>query len=77
MIIPSARWRVCRAHSTLTVTSDIAVLILSHGEKGRPFSEVMHVEVDVVILRERVKICEIHFEQIMRLTGTERSHDSN
>ena len=38
------------------------MLIFSQGEKGRPFSQVMHVEVDVIILGERVKIGEIHFE---------------
>ena len=45
-----------------TVTRDVTVLILSQGEKGRPCGQIMHVEVDVIILGERVKICEIHFE---------------
>ena len=34
----------------------------------------MHVEVDVVILRKRVKIGEIHIEQVLRLEGAEGSH---
>ena len=36
----------------------------------------MHVEVNVVILRERIKIGEIHFEQVLWLKGTEGSHAS-
>ena len=34
----------------------------------------MHVEVDVIILRKRVKIGEIHIEQVLRLEGAEGSH---
>ena len=34
----------------------------------------MHVEVDVIVLGEGVKICEIHFEQVLWLKGAEGSH---
>lgn len=52
------------------------MLVLGHGEKRGPFGEVVHVKVDVVVLSERVKIREIHFEQVLWLKGTEGSHDS-
>lgn len=58
----------------ITVTCDVTVLIFSHGEQGRPFCQVVHVEVNVVILRERIQIGEIHFEQVLWLKGTEGSH---
>ena len=45
-----------------TVSGDVTVLIFSQGEQGRPCGEVMQIEIDVIILGERVKICEIHFE---------------
>ena len=34
----------------------------------------MHVEVDVIIFGKRVKIGEIHIEQVLRLEGAEGSH---
>ena len=51
----------------LTVTCDVAALVFGHCEKRRPFGEVVHVEVDVIILGKRVKVCEIHSEQVMWL----------
>lgn len=60
----------------LTIACDITVLVLGHGEKRRPFGEVVHVEVNVVVLGESIKICEIHFEQVLWLKGTQGSHGS-
>lgn len=61
-------------HWILTIAGDVPVLVFGHSEKGRPFSKVVHVEVNVVILRERVKICEIDFKQVLWLKGTKGSH---
>lgn len=53
------------------------MLIFGYSEQGRPSREVMHVEVDVVILRERVKICQIHSEQVLWLKSAQGSHGGN
>lgn len=63
-----------KGHWICTIACDVAVSVFGHCEKRRPFSEVVHVEVDVIVLRERVKICEIHFEQVLWLKGAESSH---
>ena len=61
-------------HRIRTITCDVTVLIFGQGEKGRPFGQVVHVEVDVIILGERVKVCEIHLEEVLWLKRTEGSH---
>ena len=56
-------------HWILTVTCDVTVLVFSDCEQGRPFGKVVHVEVDVIIFREGVKIGEVHSEQVLWLKG--------
>lgn len=43
-----------------TVTSDVAMLVLSDGEERGPAGEVLVVEIEVVVFCERVKIREVH-----------------
>ena len=61
-------------HWILTIPGDVAVLVFGHGEKGRPLGEVVHVEVDVIVLGEGVEICKIDFEQVLWPKGAEGSH---
>lgn len=50
-----------------TVTNDVAILILCHGTERGPLGEVLQVVVDVVILRQRVQVGQVHMEEIRRL----------
>lgn len=57
-----------------TVTDDIPILIFGDCEEGGPFGEVLEVEINVVIFGERVKVCEIHFEEVRRAERAEGCH---
>ena len=57
-----------------TVANDIAHLILSNGEEGRPFVEVVKVEIDVVVFREGIEVRQIHAKEILRLALSEGGH---
>ena len=57
-----------------TVTNDTALLILRNGEEGRPFGKIVEVEVDVVVLGKRIKVCQVHAKEILGFELSKRSH---
>ena len=58
-----------------TITCDVTVLVFGECKKRGPSREVVHVEVDIVILRQRVKVCQVHPEQVLWLKSAKGSHD--
>ena len=57
-----------------TITCDVTVLVFGECKKRGPSSEVVHVEVDIVILCQRVKVCQVHSEQVLWLKSAKGSH---
>lgn len=62
-------------HHMFTITCDVTVLVFGECKKRGPSREVVHVEVDIVILRQRVKVCQVHPEQVLWLKSAKGSHD--
>lgn len=50
------------------------MLVLCDYEKRGPLGVVLQVEVDIVVLGERIKVREIHLQEILRLKESEGCH---
>ena len=59
----------------LTIARDISVLVFDDSEKRGPLDEVVEVEVDVVVFRQRVEVGEVGIEKVLGLKSTEGGHD--
>ena len=57
-----------------TVANDASILVLCDYKKRGPLRVVLQVEADIVILGERIKIREIHLQEILRLEESEGCH---
>lgn len=63
-----------KSSAVLTVANDVAFLIFCYGEERWPFYEVVKVEIEVVILGQRVEVREVHTEKVLRTKCAEGSH---
>lgn len=64
-----------KSRASLTVAYNIAVLVFDNSKERGPSDEVVEVEVNVVVFRQRVEISEIDFEEILGSESAERCHD--
>lgn len=51
------------------------MLIFDDSKERGPSDEVVEVEVDVVIFRQRVEVGEVGVEEVLRLESAERGHN--
>ena len=64
-----------KGRTLLTVARDISVLVFNDSEKRGPLDEVIEVEVNIVVFRQRVEVGEVGIEKVFRLKSTEGGHD--
>ena len=57
-----------------TVAYYVAVLVFGDCEKRGPVDEVVHVEVDIVVLGEGIEVGEVHVEKVLGAEGAEGCH---
>ena len=55
---------------SLTVAGDPSMLVFCYGEKRWPAGKILQVEADIVVLRKRIKVCEIHIQEVLRAEGS-------
>ena len=58
----------------LTVANNVPFLVFCYGEERWPFHEVVEIEVKVVIFSERIEVCQVHVEEVLRTKCTEGCH---
>lgn len=46
------------------------MLVFCHGEKRWPAGDVLHVEVEIIVLRKRIKVCKVHLQEVLRAKGS-------
>ena len=60
--------------ASLTVACDVPMLVFNDSEKRGPLNEVIKVEVDVIVFRQRVEVGEIGVEEVLGLKSAEGCH---
>lgn len=52
----------------------MALLVFGDGEEGRPFGQIVEIEVNIEILGERIKVGQVHAQKVLRFELSKRSH---
>lgn len=51
------------------------MLVFGHGEQRWPLGQIVEVEVDVVVLSQRIEVGEVGSKEVLRTKGAERCHN--